>query len=881
MPVGVRRSLSAVVVSLCVWVGGLALGSVPALAVEAPEAPAPVAVGSLTETSAVFQGELNPGKSGSEPGSYELDTYEFLYKKSPHECVGESRAPEPPGMSLGKGTEALAPLEVSSLEAHTEYTVCLLARNGTGEEAVGPAVTFKTLPVAPTIASESVEDVEASAATLRAEIVPGGAETTYRFEYGASEAYGQSTPESASIGADDTAHAATARVTGLQPATTYHYRVVAGNECEAGKECVIDGRDKTLTTPAALGSAPPQHCENEKLRLEQPYGAGLPDCRAYEMVSPVETNGNDATEPFISFGARAAVSGEAVTYESRGSFADATGSNIENQMLSRRGPGGWSTQDIAPPMDPSRAEDFPSYRNLVFSPELTEGVAGTNAQLTGEAAPSEVNVWELYISDFASGSYQYLGEGVFWGPHPHGHEQGLEVVGASADFSHVVFTGGGTRGTPNDFFLFEWVNGKVWPVSVTNSGASMEASAEGSHAVSADGSRVFFASGGQVYVRENTEREQSAVGAKGECTEAAKACTVAISAGAAQFQGAGADGSVVFFTEDEELDEYDVESGQTTGLGGTVQSVVGLSEDGSYVYFLATGVLKGAGGEALRNSVGGEPIAGEENLYVSHVGTIQFIAAATGSGVVSPDGSYFAFTSYGSVTGYDNVQAEPGECGGSESASCQEVYLYDAATGSLECASCDPTGAQPVGSSTPGAVAEDGALFFDSPDALVPHASDGRENVYEYEDGHVDAVSNVAGGYESFFLAAGVNGDNVFFGTADQLLPEDTSDNVAVWDARVDGGFPVSVSPPPCDNGDSCKPPPTPQPAVFGAPASATFSGAGNITPAPFAQTPRKTAKKAVRCAKGRQLSHGRCVTKRKRPKRSRAKKSNHGKGSN
>ena len=73
--------------------------------------------------------------------------------------------------------------------------------------------------------------------------------------------------------------------------------------------------------------------------------------------------------------------------------------------------------------------------------------------------------------------------------------------------------------------------------------------------------------------------------------------------------------------------------------------------------------------------------------------------------------------------------------------------------------------------------------------------------------------------------------ENVFFATADQLLPEDTSNNVVVWDARVGGGFPVNGLPPPCDNGDSCKPPPTPQPAVFGVPASATFSGKGNLTP--------------------------------------------------
>ena len=58
---------------------------------------------------------------------------------------------------------------------------------------------------------------------------------------------------------------------------------------------------------------------------------------------------------------------------------------------------------------------------------------------------------------------------------------------------------------------------------------------------------------------------------------------------------------------------------------------------------------------------------------------------------------------------------------------------------------------------------EDGALFFNSSDALVPHASDGRQNVYEYENGHIYPISNVAGGFESFFLDASANGRDVFF----------------------------------------------------------------------------------------------------------------------
>ncbi len=889
MPVGIRRSLSAGVVSLCVLFGGLVFGSVPALATEPPEAPTAVVVEGLTETSAIFGGELSPHQHDYFAQPY---TYEFLYRKSSVECEGESKTPEPPALSKERGEEVLPSLEVRGLEAHTEYTVCLLARNSVGEEAVGPAVTFRTLPAPPTVASESVEYVEASAATLNAEFAATGLETTYRFEYGATETYGQSTPGSVLVGDDDLALSANARVTGLEPGTTYHYRVVATNSLSPGG---VFGPDKTFTTPPAPRSTSPQHCENEKLRLEQPYGVKLPDCRAYEMVSPVETEGYDATgkelyhDGEVVSPPEAAVSGEAVAYVSIASFADPTGSGSQNEFLSRRGPGGWSTQGIAPLHDPFHTEvNFSSYENGIFTPELTAGVMRTNAQLTSEAPPPTEGegTWGLYVDDFASGSYRYVGEGQL---------RGIAVLGASIDLSHVVF---GERGS-----LSEWVNGKVLPVGIAPDGEEISARTEGLHVVSPDGSRVFFINGEQVYLRENAEREQSALGAGGECVEAAKACTVAISPGAARFWGANAEGSEAFFTEGEELDRYDVESGQTVALAGTVQGVVQVSEDGSYVYFVAKGALKGAGGAILRNGQGAEPVAGEDNVYLVHAGATQFVATLAGNdggdwgaglaennAVVAPGGGWLAFMSERSLTGYDNEQAKPGECKG-EAGRCPELFLYDAETGGVECASCDPTGARPIGESSlsaaygksqyrPRALVEDGALFFDSSDALVPHASDGRQNVYEYEDGHVYAISNVAGGFESFFLDASASGDDVFFATADQLLPQDVSNNVVVYDARVDGGFPVSVSPPPCDNGDSCKPPPTPQPAVFGAPASATFSGAGNITATPVAPTSVKSAKKVVKCTEGKKLTHGKCGRK-KTVRKPKAKKSSHGTGSN
>ncbi len=663
----------------------------------------------------------------------------------------------------------------------------------------------------------------------------------------------------------------------------------------------------------------------------------LPDCRAYEMVSPVNTEGQDATDPFLTkSGWRASVSGEAVTYGSRGNFAGPQGGTFENQFLSRRGPEGWSTQAITPLHHPVSTKTFSSYESVAFTPELTEGIASTDDALTSEAIEGVGGYgtrFGLYVDDFANDSYRYVNDPLA------SNLEYLNTVGTSTDLSHVVVSGIDEGAAPSAP-VSEWVDGKVVLVSVTNGGKEIAIPVVGVlysgngvdntwHAVSTDGSRVYFASygysegelllmknngispiPGQLFVRVNAEQPQSPMSGE-ECTVSTDACTIEVSASqrkvvdpngpqTAHYSSASADGSRVFFTSSAELTEdaytgpadnaanlyeYDLErpAGErlkdltvdhTDADGAAVQNVVQVSEDGSYVYFVADGDLAG------------KAVAGEQNLYVSHDGGAPTFIATTSAieaeSAISPDGSRLAFVSTLSLTGYENEAS-------------QEVYLYDAETEGLVCASCNPTGARPVGSSSlsvigygeaqiqrgfseyrPHNLLEDGVLFFDSSDALVPHASDGRINVYEYEDGHIYPISEVAGGYESFFMDASPNGDNVFFGTADQLLPQDTSNNVAVYDARVDGGFPVSVPPSSCDNGDSCKPPPVPQPGVFGAPASATFSGPGNIPPV-VARAPVVKAKaKNVKCKKGYEKKKDKCV---KKP-RKRAGKSSDRKGS-
>ena len=94
-----------------------------------------------------------------------------------------------------------------------------------GGTILGADQSFRT-PATPTVTTAAASGVTTSAATLNGAVNPGGGTTTARFQFGKSTAYGSETP-SQSVGSDRTDHALSATLSGLEPDTTYHYRVVA------------------------------------------------------------------------------------------------------------------------------------------------------------------------------------------------------------------------------------------------------------------------------------------------------------------------------------------------------------------------------------------------------------------------------------------------------------------------------------------------------------------------------------------------------------------------------------------------------------------------------------------------------------------------------
>jgi hypothetical protein len=184
-----------------------------------------------------------------------------------------------------------------------------------------------------------------------------------------------------------------------------------------------------------------------------------------------------------------------------------------------------------------------------------------------------------------------------------------------------------------------------------------------------------------------------------------------------------------------------------------------------------------------------------------------------------------------------------------------------------------------------------GRLFFDSTDALVPQDTNSTEDAYQFEpvgvggcttasstfvvvsDGCVGLISSGTSKEASAFIDASESGGDVFFLTPAQLSPLDTDSAIDIYDAHECGAgedcsAPLSTPVPACE-GDACQSPAAaPEDPT---PGSLTYQGPGNpLTPAVGSKTKAKA--KPVKCRKGTVKLHGKCVKKKakKRAKRSR-----------
>jgi hypothetical protein len=880
----------------------------------AKPAPGPelVSSGSVTgiePTSATLNATINPENDAT--------SYRFEYGLT---TAYGSSVPVPDGSLPASFNEEPVSAKLTKLTAGTTYHYRVVASDTKGHVATGPDEVFTTQqPVL--IDSVSVTNVAATSATFEALLNPLGVEASYRLEYDTSEytlggpSHGTVAIEG-SLGSGSSDVPVSVHVDGLLPSTVYHYRVVV-NDTREGVAYTLDGSDESLTTQSVGG------------------GLGLPDGRQWEMVSPADKEGAQilAIGQYAGSGAviQAAAAGGALTYMTVApTEAEPQGYDNYEQVFSSRGAGGWGTRDISIPHETAtRVSIGHGNEYRFFSEDLALGVVEPFGQFDPALSVEASEETSFLHTDFVNGDptspcvsgcfrplatstpgYANVPAGTVFASEGNCPiiDCGPEFVGASSDAKHVVLrskpalTSTPVGGTNYEGSLYEWSDGTLALVSGFPDGKVAREPILGNsgggnarHAISKDGSRVIWSADGHIYMRYTTGVQN------GRTVQLDAVQGGSGGGGSSEFQIASNDGSRVFFTSQLSLtldssgarDLYECEMVEEVGelkcrlsdltpagsvVSGQMQGVVGASDDGSRVYFVSgTTQYVYHGGATKQVAVLAN--ADEPDWTVN---TLSHMTSQ-----VSSDGRWLAFMSQRELTGYDTHDAVTGEPD-------EEVYLYDAladnGAGRVVCASCDPTGARPVGvldpSTSDGLALGDrvwhgvsrvaanvpgwtpyrlvislyqsrylsgsGRLFFNSSDALVPQDVNGTEDVYEYEPpgvgdcssgsvsfsvrsgGCVRLVSSGSSGEESGFMDASATGGEVFFLTAARLSSADRDTAVDIYDAReCSTGSPClavpPVAPPACDTGDSCKAAPSPRPSIFGAPSSATFSGAGNI----------------------------------------------------
>ena len=818
----------------------------------------------------------------------------------------------PAGPFSGEGDQAVE-AKVEDLRGGATYHYRLLASssNGPNEGEDKPFTTH-----GPGIDDVAAIEIEETAATLSGSVNPRGSDTSYRFQYVSQLQFGESGYANAvevplggeGLGSGTKAVKVAQAITGLSPATSYRFRLLADSP-----EGSSSSADATFSTYSLAG-------------------AGLPDGRAYEQATPVRKNGSSVQgEPND---VQAARNGEGITFFATAGLPGGEGAqNFPTYLASRDSDGGgWSTQGFFPP-----AATGPLARILGWEEDL--GQSYVSNRVVGSPGI-------FYVRSSADRSLQAIAEAE--GPSE------FNLAASSNEGQKVLLEGRGEAVAPGaaegkaNAYLWDRESGALTAVGILNDGNAPTGGAfpgpydwfhsystgaggargsyytQAAHSISADGTRAFFtaAGSGRIYIRENPSEAQSPLDLEGNCTDPDLACTTEISKSQraipdpngeqpAAFLGATPDGTQVFFlsggklTDDaitgvqgsgRDLYRYDVVSGILTDLtpyagapnGAEVQGLLGMSDDGSHVYFAANGALA-PGGEAGNCKIG--VATGSCSIYLWHEGTISLVAqvdpggsaevsdqfnwAPTSSrpgtagveesaGRVTADGQTLLFRSTRQLSAYDNEGTS-------------QLYRYRVGEGPPACVSCNPTGTSPTGSAYVQALGErftgpklpfairtrnlsaDGdQVFFDTRDKLVAGDTNGVNDVYEWEakgsgscgseeqnGGCLYLLSGGTGSEPSFFADADVSGDNVFFFTDESLVGQDKDELVDVYDARIGGGIAAQNQPPPpppCE-GEACKGGTLPS-ANFQSPGSASLVAPGNPKPNHKKKSKKKHGKK-------------------------------------
>lgn len=709
-------------------------------------------------------------------------------------------------------------------------------------------------PTAPQVVGQSAlrGDVDA---TLRATIKAGGLATEYHFEYGTTAAYGDVTAPG-TLPASFSSAGVSAAISGLEPGTTYHYRVVAENSIDA-----VEGPDRTFTTTASPA------CPNEALRAGA--AAHLTECRAYELVTPM---GSDADIRFV--GGPVTPDGNAVCFQTEDQLLDADPNGIKTAdqgFCSWRDASGWETKWVTGPDSPNPGAYTMGANVYHLSPDGQRAIFVTDGVLFGNdyiPAPDASHGGHMSAYMWEGGQTTWLspaGPGV---GDPPVYTGDLDTFGfqrrplaTSEDLTRGIFQSerqilpADENNKPD---LYEWFPGGLRLVSSDSSGKaaggtiSLQDTFFDEHGefpgntfqimaptgtMAADGSRIFFEHGGAPLA--------------GDATEAPEGTDPEINTASIQIQsvymregdeitlisprrGSGPDVSVWFVGADVE--------GEVAYLESSQQLTAEAKEPGRaiYRYDVATDQLELVatelgGVKALSVSRDGSTVVYRERLssdlvvdrdgVKATVGTFtaEDIESEQGAGSpredqrmmrVSPDGRVIVFAAAGEFGGYG-----PGPV---------QVYRWETGEGLERISALE--GSEPVEKASIGAyntvigprsdffhnhsnransgrvMSDDGSrVYFETPEALVNRDVNGVTDVYEWHNGEISLISTGTGA-PALYHGSSADGRTVFISTFDRLLPEwDRNAKRDLYAVTPDGGFAPPPPPPSCQ-GEGCQP---------------------------------------------------------------------------
>lgn len=681
---------------------------------------------SVLPTQAVVGGGVNPDN---------IQLTDCHVEFGPTTTYGRSAPCVPSAAAIpADATEHEVTAELTGLEPGATYHYRLVAANENGVNQGGDA-TLAT-PPRPAIDAASTANLTPTTAELVAEINPNGFATTYHFEWGTTSAYGNRSADE--VLEPTTRDERVSVVIGdLSEGKTYHWRVVATSV--NGETVGVDHTFVFLRGETAGG------CPNEAMRVGP--SANLPECRAYEMVTPPQKNGALIGSGLVIVNPDVAANGSRVIVASIQCFGGTASCSADRLNEGEpyefaRGSDGWTTTPLAP---------APSSENANSTWIVS---ADTGTVLFSMASPPGGQ--DNFYAHELGGALVNIGPSTVPADGALGPAFGRNALTATPDATHVAYqliTGLWPFDASIGSSVYELAGSDATePVLVGVSGGpgsrslisecGTQLGEPGSHhAMSADGSIIYFVAAGhsggctsgvlappvdELYAR--IGRSQTVAisrAASQDCTT--PACLNAPPSDA-RFEDASQDGSKVFFTDTQQLTDsasddetasdsagpngsgcnettgtngcnlylydfanapghnlVDASAGDTSGLGPEVQRVMGASADGSHVYFVARGVLTGAA-----NNQGSAAVAGGENLYVfEHMpgedgGHVAFIATLAPT---DREESAFGTSVTPSVTpdGAFFVFTSHAALTGDDTSTsgAAQVFRYDAPTGEL------------------------------------------------------------------------------------------------------------------------------------------------------------------------------------------------------